>query len=220
MSFIKPKRKVDKVFLHCTAYANQALVGKELLREVDVWHRLRGFHGIGYHYLIDKDGLLIEGRSLEKVPSAQQGHNSKSIAICLDGLYFEQFNEAQFQTLFELIIEIDKAYDNKITYHGHCEVSNKECPVFDYPAVLGLDRWGRRSNSFRKSIKPPVRQTQILSLTSRGDLVKQLQIVLGIESDGIFGQETYQAVVNFQEKHDLYPDGIVGPITWSEILNH
>jgi len=219
MSFIKPKRKVDKVFLHCTAYANQDLLGEKLLKEVDTWHRLRGFDGIGYHYLIDKDGLLIEGRSLEKVPAAQQGHNSKTIAICLDGLYFEQFNEAQFQTLRNLANEIDEAYDHKITYHGHREVSTKECPVFDYSAVLGLAR-NRRVYFFRDSKKQILKTPKNLSLTNRGDLVQQLQNFLGREADGIFGQETYQAVYIFQFEHDLYPDGIVGPITWSEILNH
>jgi len=219
MSFIKPKRKIDKVFLHCTAYANQDLVGRDLLTEVNMWHKRRGFKEIGYHYLIDKNGLLIEGRSLEKIPSAQQGHNSKTIAICLDGLYFEQFSEAQFQTLFELVNEIDCAYNYKITYHGHCEVSTKECPVFDYPAVLGLDRWGRRVGSFRNSIKPPEKMAINLSLTNRGAPVKLIQSALGITEDGIFGQETHQAVIKFQKEHYLEPDGIVGPITWEEILN-
>ena len=37
--------------------------------------------------------------------------------------------------------------------------------------------------------------------------------------DGIFGTETEKAVMNFQEKRERVVDGIVGPETWSEIVD-
>ena len=36
----------------------------------------------------------------------------------------------------------------------------------------------------------------------------------GLETDGIFGQATEQAVRSFQSTHGLEVDGIVGPMTW------
>ncbi|PJI09990.1 MULTISPECIES: peptidoglycan-binding domain-containing protein [Clostridium] len=38
--------------------------------------------------------------------------------------------------------------------------------------------------------------------------------------DGIFGQETYNAVRNFQSHYGLRIDGIVGWATWNELLKH
>ena len=34
--------------------------------------------------------------------------------------------------------------------------------------------------------------------------------------DGIFGQQTRQAVIDFQVDNGLTPDGIVGPATWRQ----
>jgi len=225
MDFKKPKRKVEKVFIHCTAYPHQDLFGQALIDTINRWHVARRFREIGYHYVIDMNGDLLEGRSLESNPAAQRGHNSRSIALCLDGLHFRQFNKKQFNTLRKLANQIDEVYDNEITYHGHCEVSRKECPVFDYPAVLGLDRWGRRVNSFRPSIEKPFDSNipianRTLMITSKGQDVIRLQAFLNIPKDGVFGTETHNAVAHFQKQHDLIADGIVGPITWKELLEH
>jgi hypothetical protein len=48
---------------------------------------------------------------------------------------------------------------------------------------------------------------------SRGDEVKQIQMALGINADGIFGYQTESAVAKFQKENGLYADGIVGKKT-------
>lgn len=53
---------------------------------------------------------------------------------------------------------------------------------------------------------------------SIGDKVKQIQLALGLEADGIFGIKTENAVIEFQKENGLYPDGVVGDITL-EALN-
>ncbi|HKS28116.1 MAG TPA: N-acetylmuramoyl-L-alanine amidase [Pyrinomonadaceae bacterium] len=47
-----------------------------------------------------------------------------------------------------------------------------------------------------------------------GDLVKQVQAIVGVTPDGQFGAKTEAAVRDFQRKQNLVPDGIVGPKTW------
>ena len=42
-----------------------------------------------------------------------------------------------------LCAEINEVYDGRVTFHGHCEVSPKTCPVLDYKGLLILDRFGR-----------------------------------------------------------------------------
>ena len=48
---------------------------------------------------------------------------------------------------------------------------------------------------------------------SRGNEVKQIQVALGLNADGIFGIKTETAVIKFQKENGLIPDGIVGEKT-------
>ncbi len=47
----------------------------------------------------------------------------------------------------------------------------------------------------------------------RGSAVRSIQQELGVAADGVFGAQTERAVKRFQRRHDLVPDGIVGPLT-------
>ena len=47
----------------------------------------------------------------------------------------------------------------------------------------------------------------------RGSAVRSIQQELGITADGVFGEQTERAVKRFQRRHNLVPDGIVGPLT-------
>ena len=50
-----------------------------------------------------------------------------------------------------------------------------------------------------------------------GDEVKQIQLALGLEADGIFGKKTENAVIEFQKENGLFADGIVGEQTLEEL---
>lgn len=52
---------------------------------------------------------------------------------------------------------------------------------------------------------------------SRGEAVAIAQRILGLTADGIFGPATETAVLTFQRKHELLPDGIVGKATWAAL---
>ena len=145
MPFARPARHVDRVFLHCSASDNP---DHDDIATIRSWHvDERGWSDVGYHYFIGSDGALQEGRPLERTPAAQAGHNAGTIAVCLHGLAAENFTDDQFRTLTALAREIDEAYAGRVTFHGHCEVSSKSCPVFPYREVLGLDVTGRMTGS-------------------------------------------------------------------------
>ena len=136
--FKKPKREIERVFLHCSATNVPSHDDVEVIRR---WHIQRGWRDIGYHYFITSSGELQIGRRLSHAPAAQRGHNIGTIAICLSGLRLEDFNERQFETLVNLCEDMNEQIPD-LTFHGHCEVSDKLCPVFDYRAVLSLDKFG------------------------------------------------------------------------------
>lgn len=133
--FTKPRRKIKRVFVHCTASDRDTTVG-----EIRRWHKARGWNDVGYHYLIRRGGLLQLGRPLTLTPAAQKGHNKHSIAIALNGLTW--FSIEQVRTLINLCMEIDDVYGGDVSFHGHNEVANKACPVFNYREVLRLNPEG------------------------------------------------------------------------------
>lgn len=53
--------------------------------DIDAQHRSQGWDGIGYHFVIPKDGTIYRGRPLNMVPAAAEGDNYGSVDICLCG---------------------------------------------------------------------------------------------------------------------------------------
>ena len=59
----------------------------------------------------------------------------------------------------------------------------------------------------------------LLKVGSTGAQVKELQRLLSVRDDGVFGIDTLKAVKDFQAKNGLISDGIVGSKTWDVLLN-
>ena len=57
----------------------------------------------------------------------------------------------------------------------------------------------------------------VYQVGSQGDVVKQIQEVIGVTPDGDFGPKTEAAVKNWQSKKGLLADGIVGAVTLSKM---
>jgi N-acetyl-anhydromuramyl-L-alanine amidase AmpD len=123
-------QKVNKIILHCSA-SDAPGQDAAMIRE---WHLARGFSDIGYHYFIQSNGKLEQGRCLETVGAHCHGENHDSIGICLAGL--RGFSMKQFDTLRTLLASLKPLYP-KATVHGHHEFNpGKTCPVFDYVDLI------------------------------------------------------------------------------------
>lgn len=59
----------------------------------------------------------------------------------------------------------------------------------------------------------------LLKVGSVGNKVKELQRLLSLTEDGVFGINTLKAVKDFQSKNGLISDGVVGSKTWDVLLN-
>ena len=57
-----------------------------------------------------------------------------------------------------------------------------------------------------------------LRIGARGNITKLMQQKIGVVADGIFGNNTKQAVINYQKSKGLVADGIVGRNTWRKLL--
>ena len=63
-------RQIKQIIVHCTATRPDWWDKKtinEQVKEVDRWHRDRGFNQVGYHYLIGRSGEVVQGRPVEMV---------------------------------------------------------------------------------------------------------------------------------------------------------
>ena len=64
-----------------------------------------------------------------------------------------------------------------------------------------------------------VKNDIMLKKGDTGSEVKEVQQMLGITADGIFGSGTESSVKNFQSDNGLVADGIVGPKTYETLVN-
>jgi len=189
VQFIKPARRVTFTVIHCSAASRESVD----VIEVDKWHKQRGWAGCGYHYFIKSDGTVQQGRDIEKTPAAQSGHNSGSIAICLNGLLETDFTDAQFDSLRWLCSQINTAYNGDMKFYGHRDFTNaKTCPVFDYRGVLHLSSTGVMLG----------KQAQAKANSAKARILISKQVVMA-----------------YQQTKGLTADGIVGPKTWRVLTN-
>ena len=127
-------RTIDKIIVHC-AYTTASMdIGA---KDIDRWHREKGWMGIGYHAVIRLDGTVEQGRDLERAGAHVKGQNANSIGICMAGGMNDtkdgpalNFTDAQYEALRELIDLYRRKYP-EATLHGHYEFDpNKTCPNF------------------------------------------------------------------------------------------
>ncbi len=103
---------------------------------------------------------------------------------------------------------------------------NLELPMIVRGVVINEEVLGAADESFVSARAPePALTGRVLQLARpymRGDDVRSLQLALknsGFDGDldGVFGPMTDVLVKQFQRKRNLQPDGVVGPMTWTEL---
>lgn len=126
-------RSINKIIIHCSATKE----GQNFtIKDIDNWHKQRGFSKIGYHYVIYLDGSVHKGRTIDEIGAHCINQNANSIGICYIGGLDSSVNpkdtrtDAQKVALLQLVKELKEKYP-KSTVHGHNEFANKACPCFD-----------------------------------------------------------------------------------------
>lgn len=134
-------RQINEIIIHCTATRPNWWQGKsaeEKVEEVRRWHLDRNWSDVGYHYLIDRNGRIVEGRPLERVGAHVKGHNAGTIGISLFGghgssandNFEDHFTEHQDQSLRRLIDDLRQRFPQITKITGHNDYASKACPGF------------------------------------------------------------------------------------------
>jgi len=102
-------------------------------QDVHQWHLARGWAGIGYNYLVGKDGTVYRGRPQNIVGAHCQNYNSQSVGISAIGNYeTEQMPAAQWEAIVALVNELKGVYPG-VKVVGHKELNATACPGRNYP---------------------------------------------------------------------------------------
>ena len=100
--------------------------------EIHGWHLNNGWAGIGYHYVVRKDGTVEQGRPHWTIGSHAYGKNSESIGIHLSGDFTDAApTDAQIESTALLIANLCADYGLPIDRQhvfGHREVGESSCP--------------------------------------------------------------------------------------------
>ncbi|UOE93008.1 N-acetylmuramoyl-L-alanine amidase [Alkalihalobacillus sp. LMS39] len=187
-----------------------------------------GWPGIGYHYVVDKDGSISKCHDLEVVSYHVGNSNGRAVGICMVGDFRTQSLEAAqrnatLDLTLSLIEELNLAIEDVLGHIEYPGYSWKPCPSVSMNGFRNA-LYSRRGELPQGAIPSRTyvagaRQRNFLSRGDQGDDVRALQerlTELGFDAgpiDGIFGPLTYDGVVRFQRSASIGVDGIVGPET-------
>ncbi|MBU9720845.1 MULTISPECIES: N-acetylmuramoyl-L-alanine amidase [Bacillaceae] len=184
--------------------------------------------GIGYHFVILRNGDVQWTNRLEVTSFHTGGHNTGNIGICLVG--DGEFTDIQIDRVVELVAALrEDLYVpvRRVLGHNEHPEQSTACPSLDMDMLRGridsID--GREEEPGGNGGEDMNLPTQTLRRGDRGEQVRRLQESLmeagqslpRYGADGIFGSETENGVLEFQRKHGLAVDGIAGPETLQKL---
>lgn len=125
-------REISAIVVHCADTPDALDIGR---KEIDSWHKAKGWNGVGYHYVIRRDGTIEVGRFETVVGAHVEGHNAKSIGVCWVGSV--KPGKAQYVALVGMLRDLMDRYKLGVScVFGHRELNDgKTCPNLDMAAL-------------------------------------------------------------------------------------
>lgn len=141
---------IKELVVHCTATPDD----KDFrAKDIDKWHKAQGWNGIGYHYVICRDGTIEAGRPVEKIGAHVYGFNRFRLGIVWVGI--DEPTPTQYLTLVHLIACLCtkyKLYEDNVKGHNEFPSQSKTCPNLDMDML-------RRDVAWRLKEKAGVHET-------------------------------------------------------------
>lgn len=130
---------VRLIVVHCSATPQSRDIGA---KEIDAMHRQRGWSGIGYHFVIRRNGAIEPGRPLNQHGAHTKGHNYHSWGICLIGggdkrEGAEQNYSPEQMASLRMVIKSLKQIAPQAEVLGHRDLS----PDVDNDGVIERHEW-------------------------------------------------------------------------------
>lgn len=128
------KRNIKYIVVHCTATPPETSIDS-ILR---YWKENLGWKNPGYHYIIKRNGEIVNLFPEDKVSNGVKGYNQNSVHISYIGgvdknnLPVDNRSDAQIHAMFGKLVALSDKYPNA-TILGHRDFPGvtKMCPSFD-----------------------------------------------------------------------------------------
>lgn len=178
-------RKLDTIFIHCTATRPEWWADRrpeEKAAECKKWHLGNGWSDIGYHFLIDRDGTITEGRPIEKAGAHVRGHNQHSVGIALwgghggdqDDKFSDHFTVEQDRALRRLTARLRMEYPSIREVRGHNELSSKMCPCFQ------VTPWINSTETYKQPERTKITQSKTVQAATVAKVASAATPLVGV----------------------------------------
>ena len=132
---MKPMKEVLYIVVHCSA---TSVKQQWTVEDIDRLHRAKGWAMIGYHWYIDREGKIHEGRKEQYAGAHVKHYNEHAIGVCYEGGIDERGRNTDTRTpeqkasLWFLLKDLKASYPQaKIIGHRDSPNVHKDCPCFD-----------------------------------------------------------------------------------------
>jgi len=120
-------RNIRFLVVHCSDTSDDEPISA---RDIHAMHLGFGWHGVGYHRIINRTGVVEQGRPDYWIGAHVYGHNEISLGVCLIGR--SEFTDTQFHSLETVLTEWTKKYPTaEVVGHRDFDYTDKTCPNFD-----------------------------------------------------------------------------------------
>lgn len=125
---LSQRATTDMVVIHHTGEADIDASAEQ----INEWHKNNGWVGIGYHFVIRKDGTIEQGRPVDTIGAHAYGENSHTIGVHLSGDFMQaQPTTAQIESAAMLLSNICTDYSipiDRAHIVGHRDLMSTDCP--------------------------------------------------------------------------------------------
>lgn len=146
---LSKRTKTNMIVIHHTGQADIDASAEQ----IHEWHQNQGWSGIGYHFVVRKDGTIERGRPVWAIGAHAQGDNAHTIGIHLSGDFSHaQPTTAQIERTAMLIANLCEDYDipiDRAHIVGHGELMETECPGANLQALLDDGTITGKANYYR-----------------------------------------------------------------------
>ncbi len=213
--------QIDKIIIH------QEL-GESTVEQVNAYHTSigpqnhitpRGCPHMCYHYAIRKNGEIVQVNELSDIVWQCKGQNTSGLGIMLVGNFSgpgydmgtSEPTPEQIQSTEQLVdFLLESLHLPNSSLFGHYHFGKPACPGY------AMQEWvEKKRGHFNVGVSERHVEKSITEIQSR---LNELGYSAG-KVDGLLGMKTQSAIRRFQVDQHLLVDGIVGPQTWSKLLN-
>jgi N-acetylmuramoyl-L-alanine amidase len=223
--------EVKGLVVHWSAYPKALTVEEEMaqVRQIQDLHQNdRKWNDIAYNYCVGDSGNVYEARGDGNRSAAQGGNtrqeinynNKHYVAVCWLG--GSKPDDMPSKAAVTAVKELWKEVGGEL--RPHSSFKSTTCPGDKWRSWITNRLTIVPEDVIAQEVVQEVTRSMLIKKGDKGQQVEEIQIMLNLLNkkqltvDGDFGSKTLAAVVSFQKKYNLKPDGIVGNMTYAKLI--